>query len=51
MRKMGWTRSELEEHTPFEIEMHYAVRDYEKMKAQEQKLKTDHQMGKMRRAS
>ena len=51
MRIMGWTRRELEEHTFVELEMHYAVLEYDQLKADSNKLHMDHEFNKIGRAS
>lgn len=51
MRTMGWTRRELEEHTFMELEMHYAVLEYDNMKVEARNLHTDHVTNTSGRAS
>jgi len=51
MRTMGWTRKDLEEFSFMELEMHYAVLEYDKMKADANRLHSDHEFNKIRRAS
>ena len=51
MRTMGWTRKDLEEFSFMELEMHYAVLEYDKMKADSTKLHSDHMGNTRGRAS
>ena len=51
MRTMGWTQRELEEHSFMELEMHYAVLEYDQLKAEAQNLHMDHETNRIRRAS
>ena len=51
MRTMGWTRKDLEEFSFMELEMHYAVLEYDQLKADSNKLHMDHESNKIGRAS
>lgn len=44
MRAMGWTRKELEEHSKFELEMHYAILEYEAGQVEKASLHADHEL-------
>lgn len=51
MRTMGWTPSELKAIPWAELEMHYAVLEYDTKKADANKLHADHETNRIRRAS